>query len=81
MPKTKKCRIKGCDFDVYVESRCYRHFKTEDRVKETDEAKAQGDGDPGAVKKTRKMAHPAGTKATETNPAREDSVSGDEDDK
>lgn len=75
MAKTeKKCRVRGCDVDVYVESKCYRHFKTEDRVKDSEGNKAQGLKTNAGKDGEQTLAYPAGVKAAEVNPDRKDSV-------
>lgn len=77
MASSTQCNVSGCDFPVYVETRCYRHFKTEDRVKDSEGKKADGKSGAPATK----MAYPAGTKAADVNPKRKDSLAPDEEDK
>lgn len=69
--KQKQCKIKDCEQPLYVESKCYRHFKTEDRVKDSDEQKADGTQTGGG-----NLSFPAGVKAAEVVPERKEKVAG-----
>jgi len=73
---SKTCNVSGCTMPLYVESKCYRHFKTEDRIKDSEGAKAKGNEPAGGT-----LTHPAGTKATKQVPERKTRVAGQDDKK
>lgn len=72
--REKQCKISGCELDVYIEGKCYRHFKTEDRLKDSEGDKAQGRSGDAKKEQEKVSKYPAGVKAADVNPAREDSV-------
>lgn len=74
--REKQCTVSGCNLDVYVESKCYRHFKTEDRVKDSEGDKAQGDVGDGKKTPEPVLSYPAGVKAAAVNPDRKYSTKG-----
>ncbi len=57
------CSLKSCTLPVYMESKCYRHFITEDRDKDSEGRKADGSANHAERAVEQVLAAPKGTQA------------------